>query len=362
MTPPPSDLTDQDWFIIGQTPIIAFLLVAAADGKIDKKEANTCADLLTQFSAQQEHPLTAQMMRSALQNMSASMLQLTSSTNPMEALLRVNNLINEKIGGEDATIMKNTVLMMAKKIAEASGGFLGLGNKIDEDEAQALQLLASVFQDDPASSPNLTALPDTPEPTEEESLQWDETKSAFMESLLGAEHDMVMHAMIPFQVGGSLDLYYYPHDIPGTAIATKELSHSPHHGSTNAIFTVYELAMFTRHPLDMEQAKDDTTDFGQAHRNIQTILNPVARYSAEATLNGNETCEFPAEMEGIGGKCLIFDTYKTDEAREFGILVIIEIHRSEMEFARKNSGSALLEKLKAAGHYPYSDMARTPVA
>lgn len=44
----------------------------------------------------------------------------------------------------------------------------------------------------------------------------------------------------------------------------------------------------------------------------------------------DDTCEFPPEMEGIGGKCLIFDSYK----RYPCILVVIEIHRSEMEFAR----------------------------
>jgi len=120
--------------------------------------------------------------------------------------------------------------------------------------------------------------------------------------------------------------------------------------------------MFTRHPLDMDQAQDESTDFGKAHKNIQSIINPIARYSAEASLNPNETCEFPAEMEGIGGKCMIFDSYKSDEARDFGILAVIEIHRSEMEFAQNNGGASLIAKLKEAGHYPYSDMARIPVA
>jgi hypothetical protein len=35
---------------------------------------------------------------------------------------------------------------------------------------------------------------------------------------------MVMHAIIPYAIGGGLDLYYYPNGLPGTAIATKELS------------------------------------------------------------------------------------------------------------------------------------------
>jgi hypothetical protein len=176
---------------------------------------------------------------------------------------------------------------------------------------------------------------------------------------------MVMHAIIPYCVGGSLDLYYYPHSLPGTAIATKELSEFPDQGSSNRVFSCYELAMFTRHTLNLDHAKDQSTPFGKAHSNINRLLNYIAQYSASATLNPNETCEFPADMELVGGKCLIFDAYglpNTSKERGFGILAVIEVHRSEMDFARSSGGSDLIERLKAAGHYPYSDLERDPVA
>ena len=53
--------------------------------------------------------------------------------------------------------------------------------------------------------------------------EWFDNKTAMMVDLLGKEHDMVMHAVIPYAIGGGLDLYYFPHGIEGTAIATKEL-------------------------------------------------------------------------------------------------------------------------------------------
>lgn len=194
---------------------------------------------------------------------------------------------------------------------------------------------------------------------------WNDRKSKLMETVLGREHDMVMHAIIPYAVGGALDLYYFPHSIPGTAIATKELSVLPEQGSSNRVFSCYELAMFTRHPLDLDAAKDDSTPFGRAHSNIKRILNRIAPYSASATLNPNETCEFPANMEHVGGKCLIFDAYgspSSEQKRSFGVLAIIEIHRSEMDFARSAGGAELIQRLKAGGHYPYSDLDRDPVA
>jgi hypothetical protein len=94
-------------------------------------------------------------------------------------------------------------------------------------------------------------------------------------------------------------------------------------------------------------------------------LNRIAPYSASAPLNPNETCEFPAKMEHVGGKCLIFDAYgppSSEHKRSFGVLAVIEIHRSEMDFARSAGGAELIQRLKAAGHYPYSDLDRDPVA
>jgi hypothetical protein len=195
-------------------------------------------------------------------------------------------------------------------------------------------------------------------------MLWDRRKEALIERSLGKSHTTVMHAIIPFAVGGALDLYYYANGIPGTAIATRELSELPGQGSSNREFKNYELVMFTRHTIDLKSVKEGMTAFAKAHRTISGILNPIARYSSQASLNGNETCEFPAEMKGVGGKCLIFDSYaihEDDLCGTFGLLAIIEIFQSEMEFARKHRGAALLSRLKSAGVYPYSDMDRKPV-
>lgn len=194
---------------------------------------------------------------------------------------------------------------------------------------------------------------------------WYDHKTQLMCKSLGEEHDTVMHSIIPYAVGGALDLYYYPRGLPGTAIATKELSELPTEGSQNDVYRSYELVMFTRQPLDLESALDQTTAFGRTHKRIHAILNLIARYSTEATLNPNETCEVPGEFQDVGGACLIFDGFARhtdDVARDFGLLAIIEVFRSEMEFARQRGGKQLLDRLRARGVYPYSDMDREPVA
>ena len=203
------------------------------------------------------------------------------------------------------------------------------------------------------------------EAEEELARRWYDEKTALMEESLGPEHDVVMHAIIPYAIGGGLDLYYFAKGLKGTAIATKELSSLPNEGSSNELYRSYELVMFTRHPLRLDLARDEATDFGRAHSTINSILNCMAPYSATATLNPNETCEFPEEMERLGGKCVIFDGYARHSkglARDFGLLAVIEVFRSEMEFARRKGGAKLIERLKSKGHYPYSDLDRDPVA
>jgi hypothetical protein len=204
------------------------------------------------------------------------------------------------------------------------------------------------------------------EVSEEEKLvrRWYDHKSRLMEQSLGKEHGMVMHAIVPFYLGGGLDLYYYPHGLQGTAIATKELTELPNQGSSNNIYQSYEMVMFTRRELDLGLANDEWTPFGWMHSTINSILQPLARYSADASLNPNETCEFPEDFDRIGGKCLIFDgfaRYNDAIAKDFGLLLVIDIFRSEMEYAREAGGSELIEMLKEKGCYPYSDLDRKPL-
>ena len=207
--------------------------------------------------------------------------------------------------------------------------------------------------------------PPKPQIDEAAARKWDEQKSKLMVGMLGPQHQTVMHSIVPYEVGGALDLYYYtPPGTPGTAIATKELSLLPEVGPSNRAFAVYEIAMFTRQKLNLDDAKKESTPFGKAHANLNSIMNHIARFTEDATLNPYETCEFPQNVKHVGGKCLLFDAFHVrnlDVRQAFGILAVIEVHRSEMDYARSHGGAELIKLLKAAGHYPYSDLERRPV-
>ncbi len=199
---------------------------------------------------------------------------------------------------------------------------------------------------------------------EQQMQEWYDRKTALMEEVLGPEYPMVMHALVPYAIGGGLDLFYYTERLPGTAVATKELSELPGQGSSNDVFRCYEFVMFTRQNLDLDSALDEHTPFGRMHQRLNAILNLLAPYSAEARINPYDTGAIPEDCPEVGGAALIFVAYPSipeEEPAEFGLMAIIEILPSELEYAREKGGAQLIERLKAAGHYPYSDLDRDPV-
>jgi len=197
---------------------------------------------------------------------------------------------------------------------------------------------------------------------------WYEAKSDYFTQRLGPEHDMVMHALIPYAIGGGLDLYYYPQHpaYPGTAIATKELVEQWGRGPSNRAYPAYEWVAFTRHALDLDVVKEQSEHpFAVAHDRMNRLLNAMARFTEHAQLNAAETCEFPADYdEHLGGACLILDAFSPPaEANEqgVGLMLVIEVFRDEMQWAREHGGSQLIDALKRAEHYPYLDLDRDPV-
>lgn len=210
-----------------------------------------------------------------------------------------------------------------------------------------------------------TAKPEPEEFTEEEGELDYELKSQGLERVLGKMHDYVGHAIIPFAVGGAVDMYYFPHHINGTAFATMELLEPDGSGPLPNRLGTYELVAFTKQPI--ANINDTDTAFNRIERKICGIFTAIGFFSREAVLNPNETCEIP-NGEGQENTCLVFDLYQpantafTIGDRKHHLLLCLQVFKSEMEFARAEGSEALFEKLKAAGYYPYSDLDREPVA
>lgn len=207
--------------------------------------------------------------------------------------------------------------------------------------------------------------PEPKEFTEQEHELDYELKSKGLESVLGEMHDMVGHAIIPFAIGGAVDMYYFPNHIKGTGFATMELLEPDGRGPLPNRLGTYELVAFTKH--DYNNSEDTQTPFNLIERKVCGIFTTIGFFSREAVLNPNETCEVP-NGEGEENSCLVFDLYEPDDKkfnighRQHHLLLCLQIFRSEMDFAREKGSKELFKKLKIAGHYPYSDLDRQPVA
>ena len=72
-------------------------------------------------------------------------------------------------------------------------------------------------------------------------------KTKGLEAVLGEMHDIVGHAIIPFAIGGAVDMYYFTNHIKGTGFATMELLNPDGNGPLPNKFGTYELAAFTKY-------------------------------------------------------------------------------------------------------------------
>ncbi len=205
---------------------------------------------------------------------------------------------------------------------------------------------------------------DSSDPSEEEAAAFYEEKSALIEKILGNSAGVVGHAIIPFSVGGAVDMYYYPNHIEGTAFATQELVDLGGRMPKENRLGFYELVAFTKRPYEVQESVGEG-DFGKIERRVCGTFTFIGQYSYEAVLQPGETCELPYEDEPH--RYLVFDTYNPQDTEyklnnaPFGLLLVIEVFESEMHFAMENGSAELFKLLKSNGCYPYSDLQRDPV-
>jgi hypothetical protein len=190
-----------------------------------------------------------------------------------------------------------------------------------------------------------------------------ELKEQGLENVLGKMHELVGHALIPFEIGGAVDMYYFPNHIAGTGFATMELIDPDGNGPKPNSFGTYELVAFTKHSYKSDDEAE--SPFSLAERRICGIFTTIGKYSFQAVLKPGDTCEVPGDDEK--NKCVVFDIYQPDGKefkigdRQHHLLLCVEIFKSEMDFARENGSKNLFELLRQKDYYPYSDLDREPV-
>lgn len=224
----------------------------------------------------------------------------------------------------------------------------------------ALLLIASCSKKEANDSSAKTQ----PSFTEEEVNQYHELKLAGMQKVLGSMRDEVGRAIVPWKEGGTLDMYYFSSGIAGTGLATMELINPDGNGPVPNNDGTYELLAFTKHGFSNDTTSTDP--FYRMDRSMNKVFTAIANYAMANQIQPGETTEIPED--GSVTKFFVFDAYRPNGTefmigdKKHGLLLVIEIHREELDFATNHGSAELLKRLKDAGYYPYSDLDRKPVA
>jgi hypothetical protein len=126
---------------IAKAPGVVFLLVAAADGRVDAKEVK-------QFEKLLQSP-EYEILIAAMQEDGNSIMQLladlkNNQLQPIEELKQLRFVLDSCLPEEMAMAYKIALIKLAKGIAEASGGLFGIfGSKISKQEKVVLAIIAS---------------------------------------------------------------------------------------------------------------------------------------------------------------------------------------------------------------------------
>ena len=135
-----TEMTADDWAILAKSPCLVFLLVAASDGSIDKKELIQFGKLLTNH-AKEPTPIVRKILNITTNNVGATFESL-ADTNASADLMIVGGLLRSgKLPPEDAKAFSAFLYKLGEEVASASGGFLGFGSKISKKEAEMLEAL-----------------------------------------------------------------------------------------------------------------------------------------------------------------------------------------------------------------------------
>ncbi|MDR3402586.1 MAG: suppressor of fused domain protein [Chthoniobacter sp.] len=178
---------------------------------------------------------------------------------------------------------------------------------------------------------------------------WD-ARLAALESILGKSADTVGHAVVPFYLGGTADVLSFPHYVPGFTFVTADLTGEDVGQKPNSLGN-YELMICTR--SDFPRASD--------------LISKLARYTCDAVLEPGQSMDLATFFGDSTLQALLF-THPTESPAQFtlegqpcGLLLCIGITKDELEFKKANGSAALLEKLHAAGVFPYTVPDRTSV-
>ncbi|MCC7474850.1 MAG: suppressor of fused domain protein [Pirellulales bacterium] len=178
---------------------------------------------------------------------------------------------------------------------------------------------------------------------------WDARLTA-LETVLGKSGDVVFHGVIPFflgwDLGGTADIIPFYNHLDGVVYVTADLIGSK--AQEPSFLGEYELMIV--HRDELEWGRD--------------LIGRLAHYTLDAELKAGDTMDLgPKTPEDSQIEALLFDDYASFEVmgNKAGLLLCMGITKDELNEARDEGSASLIQKLKAADVYPFTDLNRMSV-
>jgi len=148
--------THEEWQLLKILPFQVFIMVAGADGRIDKDEiAQLQKDLRdAPFYKDELHKeLLIDILSSDINSL---IKEAGAATKVAERTSQMRTILKQKLTPDEYQRFLGSMFINGLKVARASGGgALGLGDKVSKEEKNALITFATIFELDLGSLSNL---------------------------------------------------------------------------------------------------------------------------------------------------------------------------------------------------------------
>ena len=144
--------TQEEWQLLKLLPFQVFVLVAGADGRVDKEEVAQLQKDLRDAPFYKD-PLHRELFVDILSSDINSLIREAADATKLPARAsQMKTILQQKLTPEEYQRFIGSMFINGVKVARASGGgVLGLGDKVSEEEKRALALFAAMFDLDAAN-------------------------------------------------------------------------------------------------------------------------------------------------------------------------------------------------------------------
>ncbi|WP_428244217.1 TerB family tellurite resistance protein [Gynuella sp.] len=132
--------SDSQWRTLSLSPVIIFLLVAAADGHIDNREKQQFVELLKETEKRRSDRLKTLLQDVARQLTDLLMVVASETLDMIDVITETVDLVEQHLEPEEALLFKQDLLDFATEIARSSGGLTS--GTIDRHEQQTLDQIS----------------------------------------------------------------------------------------------------------------------------------------------------------------------------------------------------------------------------